>query len=142
MKIEIVSRKYFSRVSRGFTLLEVMIVISIISILAGFLIPKFIGYENKAKTVKAINTGKQIYNAVMCTYSDSGSSMDEVDEDAIESSISELTGLNLDDSAVDVNSTTVVIDYTSDGKDYTVSVTPSDGSYTVNDGKTNVFTQN
>jgi type IV pilus assembly protein PilA len=136
----IILKKYFCKTLKGFTLLEVMIVISIISIMAGFMIPKFVGYENKAKTVKAINTGKQIYNAVMCAYSDKGSSVSDHD---IVTSINELTGMGLADEDVNVNSTTttVDVDYNSDSKEYTLSVTASDGSYAVKDGTVKIFPQ-
>lgn len=123
-------KKYNSNTSKGFTLLEVMIVISIISILAGFLIPKFIGYENKAKTVKAINTGKQIYNAVMCAYGDNGSDLTVLD---VANSVTDLVGINVGGTGEVVKGDNMItVNYPSDSNNYSVVVTLSEGSYLVN----------
>lgn len=112
---------------KGFTLLEVMVVISIISILAGFLIPKFIGYENKAKTVKAISEGKQLYNAVMCAYSENGSS---VAEDDVAASVNNLTGISVSGN-VTKSGNTFNINYSSDSNNYTLTVDVSSGGYSI-----------
>lgn len=129
--IKIFLKKRKKESSKGFTLLEVLIVISIITILAGFLIPKFMGYENKAKDVKAKNTGKQIYNAVMYTYSDKGNSL--VDND-IKASVSELTGIDVSATGnVTKTANGYNIKYNSDSKKYVVSINFGDESYSVNE---------
>lgn len=137
MLSEVILKKYLCKKLKGFTLLEVMIVISIISILAGFMIPKFVGYENKAKTVKAINTGKQIYNAVMFAYSDKGSSVSTSD---VAASVSDLTGIDVTGKVEPITGG-VNVKYSSDGKEYTLSYTASNGSYTVKDGAADIFSQ-
>src|SRR3712207_7567694 len=54
--------------SKGFTLIELIIVMAIILVMASFLIPKFNGYRGKAERVKAIDTGRQIYVSAMESY--------------------------------------------------------------------------
>ncbi len=48
---------------RGFTLLEITVVISIISVLAAFAIPKMLDAQRQAQKVKAIAVMRQIFDA-------------------------------------------------------------------------------
>lgn len=121
---------------KGFTLIELMLVISIIIIIAGFIFPKFIKYEEKAKEVKAINAAKQIYTAAMSIYS-YGSSSPTNDE--IKDSVNELTGEDVD---VNTGTSTINITYESDSKTYTISINVADGGYTVQNGTETLFSQN
>lgn len=73
---------------RGFTLIELMLVVAIILILLGFLVPKFSSYQNKVKTTKAINTAKQIHTAAMASYGDNEGNFNEED---VKDYISDLT---------------------------------------------------
>jgi len=59
---------------KGFTLIELMVVISIILVLASFLVPKLTAYKDKAKDTKAINTGKQIQVAAINSYNENNES--------------------------------------------------------------------
>ena len=74
---------------RGFTLIELVVVISIIVIFAGFLIPKFAGYQTRAKDTKAINTAKQIQSAALSSYSEMDGKFVEA---SVEATVAELTG--------------------------------------------------
>ena len=56
--------------SKGFTLIELMVVVSIVLILSGFLIPKVLGYQDKAKKAKVVNTARQIFDASMGDYTE------------------------------------------------------------------------
>lgn len=49
---------------KGFTLIELIVVIAILGILAAVLIPKFTGFQDKARNTQAITDAKQIATAI------------------------------------------------------------------------------
>src|SRR5674536_8286 len=77
--------------NKGFTLVELMVVITIILVMLGFLIPKLYGYQLKAKQTKAINTAKQIQTAAMASYSENNQIFSEGD---VLTNIGSLTGVD------------------------------------------------
>src|SRR5262245_43584608 len=48
---------------KGFTLVEVICVVSIVGILASVAIPSFLKYMNRAKTLEALGTLRTLYDA-------------------------------------------------------------------------------
>lgn len=97
--------------NKGFTLIEVLVVISLIVILMGFVVPKMLGYRDKAKDIKAINTAKQIQTAIITTAAYGEDSVTEED-------IKTLTGVQI--KSIDNKSGEILISFTSDKVDYSM----------------------
>ena len=49
---------------KGFTLIELIVVIAILGILAAVLIPRFSGFQDKARATQALTDAKQIATAI------------------------------------------------------------------------------
>jgi type IV pilus assembly protein PilA len=114
---------------KGFTLIELLVVISIILILMGFVVPKFSGYQDKAKTTKAINAGKQIETAAMASY---GENEGQFLEDNVEECIEELTTAeNPEVTAIGSDGKSVNITYTSDDKNYQIKIDADNDNYLI-----------
>lgn len=122
---------------RGFTLIELMLVVAIILILLGFLIPKFSSYQNKVKVTKAINTAKQIHTAAMASYGDDEGQFNSED---VKNYISELTSVENPQVEDNLNDTqSISINYKSDENTYTLEINAKDNSCIVKDGEKQVY---
>jgi type IV pilus assembly protein PilA len=113
--------------AKGFTLIEVIIAVSIVVILASLTVPKVTGYIGKAKNAKALNAGKQIYTAAMWSYSDQGNTIDETQ---IKNTIAD-TMADVSVSSVVKGENSVTVKFLSDNVTYAVVINTSESSYTV-----------
>ncbi|WML37696.1 type II secretion system protein [Clostridium sp. OS1-26] len=123
---------------KGFTIIELMLVVSIILVLMGFLVPKFSAYQEKAKVTKAINTAKQIQTAAMASYGDNEG---KFDKENVQSNIGLLTSVGNDVTVENPSSDdqSVDIKYKSDNKDCKVTVDAAQNSFVVIYDKKTVY---
>lgn len=110
------------KVKKGFTLIELIVVMAIILILSSFLIPRFSGYKEKANKLKAIDTGRQIYAAAFESSIENGNVYSEA---SIKKAAHDLVGIeNVGVSSA--SETETDISYSIDNKSYTLKVKDND----------------
>ena len=116
--------------NNGFTLIELIVVVSILLILSGFMVPKVLGYQDKAIKAKVVNTARQIFDATMESYTEEEGSLDAT---KLSTSIFAVTGLPSGTTTVTVGvdkSATVI--FASDSKTYDVVITANENKFVVN----------
>lgn len=123
------SRKRLYSNKKGFTLIELMLVVSIILVLMGFLIPKFSSYQEKAKITKAVSTAKQIQTAVMASYGDNEGEFNSTDVESDVKSLTSAEAVSID--SVSSDSQSIDVNYKSDNKDCKVTINAKENSFTV-----------
>lgn len=113
---------------KGFTLVELIVVMAIIITLISFTVPKVIGYEKKAKEIKAINTAKQMQTAVETLYVRNGKNENSV----LLNDLKELISVEISEVKVNPeNNNELSIVYKSDNMDYLANINIESNSLTV-----------
>ncbi|AAO36146.1 prepilin-type cleavage/methylation domain-containing protein [Clostridium tetani] len=115
----------FKEKKRGFTLVELLVVMTIILILIGFLVPKIGGYRTKANKLKAENCAKQIYTAAMCSY---GETNGKFKEDNLKETIKLLVGVDTEADSEetikieDVRDDEAIVTFVIEDKNYSIGI--------------------
>ena len=104
--------------TKGFTLIELMIVIAIIGVLAAIAIPNFISYRDKAYCSYAENDAKNVMAALSSYFSEPGRTTVPTI-----TNLEDTEGLSLNSG----NTATLSETETSDGRWYQVTVTDDSG---------------
>lgn len=106
---------------KGFTLVELLVVIGIIGILAAIILPKFTGYTDKALQKNALSDARSIYTQISADYAENGAYPANVD--------TVRTNLGFSNGVA-----TAGTNYSTDG-DFTYVLTKGSKTYTVSYAK-------
>lgn len=127
--------KINKQIKKGFTLIEIVVVMAVILVLSSFLIPKFKGYREKATKLKVIDTGRQIYSAAFVSYMENNN---EYLEKSIQNAVNELVGIaNI--SVLKASDEEATIEYSIDNKKYSLEVDMNNNSYVIKDSDKQIY---
>lgn len=115
---------------RGFTLIEVIIVIAIIGILSGMLIPKYTGYIKKTNEVKAEQISNMIFVSAMRSYMNNEKFVREEVSEAINEDMN-ISGLDINVKAPSSAGDTIYTDFSTGDDKYTVTIRGSNSTFTL-----------
>ncbi|WP_026881301.1 type II secretion system protein [Clostridium akagii] len=111
-------------IKKGFTLIELIVVISIIAILGGILVPKYATYIIKAKETKAEQIGRMIFVSSMRSYI--------LDESFINSDVNAAISedINIDNVQIASNNgSSISEDFNAEGLNYEIVIDGESGTY-------------
>lgn len=130
--------KYVSKSKKAFTLIELVVTMSIMLILSGIAIPKYIGYRDKAKVTKAINTARQIYTAVMYSYSEQGGSFNKTSMLDTINTVTPIDNL-VESSIILVDSKNTNLNFTSDEVNYVLQINADSNMFNVKSNNSLIY---
>lgn len=117
-------------IKKGFTLIELIVVISIIAILGGILVPKYATYITKAKTTKAEQIGRMIFVSSMRSYMVDGNFVSADVNAAISEDINiGNPQIGLNNVSISSNGSTLTQDFHTDGLNYEIVVYGDSSTY-------------
>lgn len=119
------------KTKRGFTLIEVIIVIAIISILGGILIPKYSTYIKKANSAKAEQISRMIFVSAMRVYMDDEAFTKDKVVEAINEDIN-INDLNINVKNPSLDGNVVTTDFNTGDDKYTVTIHGDNSTFTLN----------
>ncbi|KEI15009.1 type II secretion system protein [Clostridium novyi] len=115
--------------TKGFTLIELIVVMAIILVMASFLIPKFNGYRGKAQRLKVVDTGRQIYLTAIESYSENNG---EFNNQKLLETSKELLGIdNLE--ILNEGENNFIINYNVDEKPYILKFNKNENDFCIED---------
>jgi type IV pilus assembly protein PilA len=123
---------------KGFSIIEILVVMTITLILLSIMAPKYMTYRDKAKELKAVDLGRKIYSVYLDSYMNEGA----YDGIALKTDIKTMLGINEDQITPSEESGIVTILYPCDGKDYSIEVDETSGNFIVQEGTKEIYSSN
>lgn len=120
-----------NKLKRGFTLIELIIVIAIIAILSGILIPKYSAYIKKANSAKAEQISRMIFVSAMRAYMEN----EVFTKDQVAAVINDdmnINDLNINVKNPSLDGNVITTDFNTGDEKYTVTVRGDNSTYTIN----------
>lgn len=119
------------RYKKGFTLIEIIIVVSIIGILSSILIPKYISYIDKANEAKAEQISKMIFVSAMRVYLNEDKFIKEQVSEAVNDDMN-IEGLNINVKSPTQDGNTIYAEFNTGDDNYMVTIKGDNSTFTLN----------
>lgn len=114
---------------RGFTLIEIIIVISIVSLLISIIIPNYIYYKKRAENAKAISYGNVIFQETLSEYCSKGT----IDLRTLKDNLIDISNLN-EIEIVQINSMKLKINFKVNSRNYSDTIEIDRKTCSIKDG--------